>query len=386
MELMLCRRYALWLLPVMVLLLSLLLPAGAAAENELENEEGAITARAAILMDRETGRVLWEKNAQLRLPMASTTKIMTAILALELGHEADIITVSGRAAATEGSSIWLEEGEQKTLEELLYGLMLRSGNDAAVAIAEHIAGSVEKFAALMNEKAAAIGATNTHFCNPHGLPDDRHYTTAYDLALITAYALQNERFREIIRTPEYIISWPGREWDRVLQNQNRLLELYPGGDGVKTGWTKAAGRCFVGSATREGWQLVAVVLDAPQMWEDTMQLLDYGFETYTRQKILYQGQVLCSAEVYKGEEQRVDVVASNDFHYPLRPEERSRVRYVFKLQDRPAAPLAAGQKLGELEMYLGENLLGRVELQSGQAIRRMPLGHYLAGLWASLIR
>ncbi|HOL18259.1 MAG TPA: D-alanyl-D-alanine carboxypeptidase family protein, partial [Bacillota bacterium] len=300
MKLMLCRRYALWLWPAMLLLLSLLLPAAAAAENELATEEGGITARAAILMDRETGRVLWEKNAQLRLPMASTTKIMTAILALELGNEADVITTSKRAAATEGSSIWLEEGEQKTLEELLYGLMLLSGNDAAVAIAEHIAGSVENFAALMNEKAAAIGATNTHFCNPHGLPDDRHYTTAYDLALISAYALQNERFREIIRTPEYIISWPGREWDRVLQNQNRLLELYPGGDGVKTGWTKEAGRCFVGSATREGWQLVAVVLNAPQMWEDTMRLLDYGFETYSRQKVLYQGQVICTAEVYKG--------------------------------------------------------------------------------------
>ncbi len=385
MKLMLCRRYALWLWPAMLLLLSLLLPAAAAAENELATEEGGITARAAILMDRETGRVLWEKNAQLRLPMASTTKIMTAILALELGNEADVITTSKRAAATEGSSIWLEEGEQKTLEELLYGLMLLSGNDAAVAIAEHIAGSVENFAALMNEKAAAIGATNTHFCNPHGLPDDRHYTTAYDLALISAYALQNERFREIIRTPEYIISWPGREWDRVLQNQNRLLELYPGGDGVKTGWTKEAGRCFVGSATREGWQLVAVVLNAPQMWEDTMRLLDYGFETYSRQKVLYQGQVICTAEVYKGT-QRVDVVASKDFHYPLRPEERSRVRYVIKLQDRLAAPLAAGQKLGELEMYLGENLLGRVELQSGQAIRRMPLGHYLAGLWKSFLR
>ena len=385
MKLMLCRRYALWLWPAMLLLLSLLLPAAAAAESELATEEGGITARAAILMDRETGRVLWEKNAQLRLPMASTTKIMTAILALELGNEADVITTSKRAAATEGSSIWLEEGEQKTLEELLYGLMLLSGNDAAVAIAEHIAGSVENFAALMNEKAAAIGATNTHFCNPHGLPDDRHYTTAYDLALISAYALQNERFREIIRTPEYIISWPGREWDRVLQNQNRLLELYPGGDGVKTGWTKEAGRCFVGSATREGWQLVAVVLNAPQMWEDTMRLLDYGFETYSRQKVLYQGQVICTAEVYKGT-QRVDVVASKDFHYPLRPEERSRVRYVIKLQDRLAAPLAAGQKLGELEMYLGENLLGRVELQSGQAIRRMPLGHYLAGLWKSFLR
>ena len=344
-----------------------------------------ITARAAVLMDRDTNRVLWEKEAHFCMPMASTTKVMTAILALEHGREGDVVKVSKRAAEADGSSIWLEEGEEKTLEELLYGLMLRSGNDAAVAIAEHIAGSVEKFVLLMNEKAAAIGALNTNFCNPHGLPHYGHYTTAYDLALISAYALRNPRFCEIIKTPERTISWPGREWDRIMLNQNRLLELYPGGDGVKTGWTKIAGRCFVGSATREGWQLVAVVLNASQMWEDAMGLLDYGFTEYEQEKIIYQGQVLRSAEVLKGE-RRVDVVASGDFYYPLKPGERGAVRFRFQMNEPYTAPLAAGRNLGRLELYLGEDLLGAVELAAGHAVPRQPLGHYLSELWALFLQ
>lgn len=370
-----------------VTLLLILIPAAPARAITAASaeEEAEISAPAAVLMDRETNRVLWEINAHQRLPMASTTKVMTAILALELGNEEDMITASKRAAATDGSSIWLEEGEKKTLGELLYGLMLRSGNDAAVAIAEHIAGSVEKFTVLMNEKAIAIGAQNTNFCNPHGLPADGHYTTAYDLALIGAYALRNQRFREIISTPEHTISWPGREWDRIMLNQNRLLELYPGGDGVKTGWTKKAGRCFVGSATRDEWQLVAVVLNASQMWEDVTWLLDYGFAEYGREKILYQGQVVKSAEVHKGK-RRVEVVVGEDFYYPLRPEERPAVQFCFDLPEHFTAPLAAGCKLGELEIFLYGSHLGKVDLKSGHAVRRLPLGHYFAALWESFMQ
>ncbi|MBS3947887.1 MAG: D-alanyl-D-alanine carboxypeptidase [Dethiobacter sp.] len=350
------------------------------AENEIE-----LTARAAVLMDRETNRVLWEKDAHQKLPPASTTKIMTAILTLQLGDEEDPVKVSEQASKTEGSSIWLEAGEEKTVGELLYGLMLCSGNDAAVALAEHIAGSVEKFALLMNNKAKEIGADNTNFKNPHGLPDDEHYTTAYDLALISAYALRNTRFREIIRTLKHTISWPDRDWDRIMLNQNRLLELYPGGDGVKTGWTKKAGRCLVGSATREGWQLVTVVLDAPQMWEDTMHLLDYGFSRYKLEKILYQGQVVRSAEVYRSET-RVAVVVGEDFKYPLKDGERAYIRFDFDLDQQIKAPLAAGDKLGRLNMYLHEDFLGGVELRSGHAVGRRPLWRYIVALWTALLK
>jgi serine-type D-Ala-D-Ala carboxypeptidase (penicillin-binding protein 5/6) len=366
------------------LFLFLILAAPLAAITASE-EEMEITAQAAVLMDRQTNRVLWQKNAYRCLPMASTTKVMTAILALELGNEHDVVKTSLRAANTEGSSIWLEEGEEKTLGELLYGLMLRSGNDAAVAIAEHIDGSVEKFAVRMNEKAKEIGAQNTNFRNPHGLPADNHYSTAYDLALISAYALRNQRFREIISTPEYTISWPGREWDRVMLNQNRLLEQYPGGDGVKTGWTKKAGRCFIGSATRDEWQLLVVVLNAPQMWEDAASLLDYGFAEYSREKVLYQGQVVKSAEVLKGKT-RVDVAVGEDFFYPLQPGERAAVQFRFSLPEKFSAPLSAGCKLGELEMYLNGELLGKVALHAGHAVQRLPIGHHFAQLWVLFLQ
>lgn len=345
-----------------------------------------VSALSAVLMDRRSGRVLWEKDPHRRLAIASTTKILTAILALELGDEMDRIVVSKNAAGTGGSSIWLEEGEEKTLGELIYGLMLRSGNDAAVAIAEHLAGSVEGFAVLMNSKAREIGAVNSYFSNPHGLPHDRHYSTAYDLGLISCYALQNERFREIIATPEYTISWPGHPWDRVLGNQNRLLELYPGGDGIKTGWTQRAGRCFAGSATRDGWQLVAVVLNAPQMWEDTINLLDYGFTAYKNEKVIYQGQVVSNADVCKGKS-RVDVTAGEDFFYPLRPGERSSVRCHFRLDEQNIhAPLSAGDELGELEMFLGDQHMGSVTLHAGHDVLRQPPGYFFVELWASFCR
>ncbi|MEW5784876.1 MAG: D-alanyl-D-alanine carboxypeptidase family protein [Bacillota bacterium] len=348
---------------------------------ETEYEDG-ISALAAVLMDQKSGRVLWERNPHRSLPIASITKIMTAILALELGHMEDVIVVSKEAADTEGSSIWLEEGEKKTLEELLYGLILISGNDAAVAIAEHLAGSVEEFAMLMNEKAREIGAVNSHFTNPHGLPDDEHFSTAYDMALIACYALNNERFREIAATEEHTISWPDHPWDRIMSNQNRLLEKYPGGDGVKTGWTQKAGRCFVGSATRNDWQLVVVVLNAPQMWEDATALLDYGFNSYRQEKLLYRGQVVSTAEVTKGEE-RVNVVVAESFCYPLRPGEKAVILYRINLVEELSAPLPAGYSLGEMEMFLDDAVIGRVELQAGQAVKRHPVSKYWVLLWAT---
>lgn len=339
-------------------------------------KEPAVSARSAVLMDRESRRVLWKKNLHRRRPIASTTKIMTALLALEMGNEAGRVVAGPAAAETEGSSIWLEKGEVKTLGELLYGLMLCSGNDAAVAIAEHIGGSEKKFVALMNERAQSLGAKNTHFANPHGLPDDNHYSTAHDLGLITCAALEKRRFREIITTPVCSISWPGQTWDRILANQNKLLETYPGGDGVKTGWTEKAGRCFVGSATRKGWQLVCVVLNAPGMWEDTAVLLDYGFKRYRRHKILAPHRILCTAEVAGGR-RRVDLALDEALYYPLRPGEKETLRYRIVLQNKIKAPIKEGDKLGEVEFYLGNRFLGRVDLCANQAVQRKEYSDYL---------
>jgi len=195
------------------------------------------------------GRILYARNPYLPRPMASITKVMTAVLALEIGRLDNSVAVSPRAAQTGGSSVWLEEGETKTLEELLYALMLRSGNDAAVAIVEHLAGDEKTFAGIMTRRARELGAKNTVFQNSHGLHHPEHYTTAYDYSLITAYAMSISKFREIVGTAHTIISWPGHPWDRHLYNQNKLLEIYAGAEGVKTGWTTLAGRCFVGVAT-----------------------------------------------------------------------------------------------------------------------------------------
>ncbi|HOB87194.1 MAG TPA: D-alanyl-D-alanine carboxypeptidase family protein [Bacillota bacterium] len=357
-----------------------LLAAAPAAGEELQ-----VSAKAAILMDRDSGRVLWRKNEHQRLPMASVTKIMTAIIALEEGREEDLVTVSKEAAQTGGSSIWLEEGEKKTLEELVYGLMLRSGNDAAVAIAEHLAGSVKKFSFLMNRKAREIGAMNTNFINPHGLPDEEHYSTAYDLGLISVYAMQNPRFREIVATPGRTISWPGQPWERYLGNQNRLLEIYPGGDGIKTGWTTAAGRCFAGSATRDGWQLVTVVLNAPQMWEDAMLLLDYGFNTFKREKMLERGRPVITARVNRGRAAKVSLVPGRDGYLPLQEGEKERVRCRFQIQESYDAPLKKGEKLGEVQLFLDDEQLGTVDLLAGEDVPRISFLEQLRRLWVSIL-
>jgi D-alanyl-D-alanine carboxypeptidase (penicillin-binding protein 5/6) len=246
-------------------------------------------AKAAVVMDVETGRVLFSKNPYEKLPMASTTKIMTTLVAVESGKLNETVKVSNRAAFTEGSSIYLKPGEALTVEELLYAIMLRSGNDASMAVAEHIGGSVEGFVEMMNQKAKEIGALNTHFANPHGLDNPQHYTTAYDLALIASHALRNSKFAEIVKTKNKTISGPPHvNWDRAMQNKNKMLWQYEGGDGVKTGFTNRAGRCLVSSATHEGWQLCSVVLNCGPMWEESTHLLNYGFGNYSKQKVVYQ--------------------------------------------------------------------------------------------------
>ncbi|UNC93874.1 D-alanyl-D-alanine carboxypeptidase [Candidatus Contubernalis alkalaceticus] len=330
-----------------------------------------VTAQSAVLLDQSSGRVLFAKNEGERLPMASTTKVMTALLALEKGDLNSRVVVSKRAAETEGSSIWLEEKEVKTLEELVYGLMLRSGNDAAVAIAEHLAGSVEDFSVMMTERAQELGAYNTQFKNPHGLDDEEHFTTAYDLGLITCRALEIPKFKEILITKEKKITWPGHEWDRYLRNQNKLLELYPGADGVKTGWTTPAGPCFVGSATRDKWQLVAVVLNSNNIWEDTKNLLDYGFENWSPSELMEYQQFIKTVEVEGGDQDKVRLVTAASFTLPLEEEEEELVEYRV-LVDKSAlkAPIKEGQVLGEITVILQGEELKSVNLLAGESINK----------------
>lgn len=272
------------------------------------------TAKSAVVMERSSHRILFSKNPDEHLPMASTTKIVTALTVLNRANLDDVVEVSTKAVGIEGSSIYLRAGEHLTVRELLYGLMLRSGNDAAVALALHVAGSIEAFAAMMNETAREAGCTDSNFVNPHGLHDDQHYTSAHDLAVLTCVAMENENFREIVSTKTTRISNEGMECDRVLVNKNKLLSNYPGADGVKTGYTKKAGRCFVGSATKDGMQVVVVVLNCGPMFEETADMLDAAFATYRLQTAIPQNKV-CGSRKEDGKQRYY--VCPDPFSYPV---------------------------------------------------------------------
>lgn len=237
-----------------------------------------VDAEAAVLMVANTKQVLFGKKPDGIMYPASTTKIMTLLTALEKGDPNSIVTVSPRAAACEGSSLELKSGNKLKLREAMYGMMLVSGNDAAEAIAENVAGSIPAFVDLMNAKAQQIGAVNTHFSNPHGLPDPfGHFTTAYDLALIAAYSMQKPEFVDIVSTKGYSVSFLNRS-NIYVTNTNKLLKTYPGANGIKTGYTNDAGECLVAGAKRGGVQLIVVVLNSDHRWDDATALLNYGFQ------------------------------------------------------------------------------------------------------------
>lgn len=341
------------------------------------NADVNTSAKAAVVMDVKTGRVLFSKNADAKLPMASTTKIMTVLVAIESGRLSETVKVSKKASFTEGSSIYLKEGEKLTVEELLYGIMLRSGNDAATAVAEHIGGSVEGFAAMMNQKAKEIGAVNSHFVNPHGLDHPEHYTTAYDLALITSYALRNEKFAEIVKTKAKTISGPPDvNWDRSMKNKNKMLWQFEGGDGVKTGFTKRAGRCLVSSATRDNWKLCSVVLNCGAMWEESSSLLNYAFKSYSKEKIVDSEKVYQQLKVISGKQNTVSIKPSHDFYIPLTREELGKIIMIPSLRFNNKAPIDAGTKAGVLKIYLENQYLGVVDLEYCQSIEsQSPLYH-----------
>ena len=240
-----------------------------------------LSAKAAVVMDAATGQVVFEKNARERRAPASTTKMMTALVTLENARLDQVVTASANVVV-EPSIIGLEPGDQLTVEQLLYGLMLPSGNDAALALAEHVGGSVARFAEMMNAKAAQLGLRDTHFVNPHGLDARDHYSSAYDLAVIARVAMQNPVFERIVATREQRVEGPV-SW--IFKNNNRLLGVYPGADGIKTGYTDNAGRCLVFSATRGGHRAISVVLDSAAMYEDSAALLDYFFANYDWRKL-----------------------------------------------------------------------------------------------------
>lgn len=322
----------------------------------------AISAEKAIVLDAATGRVLYEKAADRQSLIASTTKIMTALVVCEQCNVLDRMRIPKEAVGIEGSSMYLKEGEVLTLQELLYGLMLSSGNDAAVALAIYCGGTVEGFAQLMNDKARVLGLRNTHFENPNGLDSPGHYSTARDLAVVAAYAMENPIFAKTVSTKSI------RVGERYLHNHNKLLWQVEGADGVKTGFTKAAGRILVSSAIRDDRRLIAVTLNAPSDWQDHSALLNEGFERYCVRNVVRKDQLVGMVEVEGGENCRVQLLAAEDFDFSLAEEERPQLMipgtgFVY-------APVTKGAEAGFAYVLINGNAVGKVPLVYGQTIEQ----------------
>ena len=315
-----------------------------------------VSAASAVLMDADSGRFLYEKNSREPMLIASTTKIMTALVVLQNRDLDEVVTIAEEQTGVEGSSMYLKPDEQLTVRELLYGLLILSGNDAAEVLAVHCAGDVPSFAEQMNAKARELNLLRTHFENPHGLNANAHYSCARDLAIIAREALRNEEFRRIVSTQSISIA------GRSMQSHNRLLTDYEGAVGVKTGYTMKAGHCLVSAAERDGRLLIAVTLNAPDYWDDNMAMLDDGFA-------LFKPRTLCTADdnmgrvpVFTGAESHVSACARQSLSMPLTDEELPRVELTLRLPWYVWAPVDRGAHAGYARYLLDGRLLGQVEL------------------------
>ena len=322
----------------------------------------AISAQKAVLIDGQTGRVLYEKDADSRSLIASTTKIMTALIVCRQCNVLDRVKIPKEAVGIEGSSMYLREGEVLTVQDLLYGLMLHSGNDAAVALAIYCGGTIEGFVELMNDKAHQLGLNGTHFENPHGLDSPNHYSTAKDMAILAAYAMNDPIFRQTVSTKSV------RVGQRSLQNHNKLLWRVEGADGVKTGFTKASGRILVSSATRDGRRLICVTIRDGNDWVDHATLLESGFSRYTIKTLVSQGDRLGTADVVGGQSEKVQLLAAENFSYPLSAEEQ--VEIILSGPGFAFAPVVQGGKAGYAYVCIGDACVGKVPLVYGQTVEQ----------------
>lgn len=322
----------------------------------------SVSAQSAVLIESSTGDVIFEKNPNQRLPMASTTKIMTAVVALENGDLSKTVRVAPEACGVEGSSIYLTAGEELTLEELLYAVMLESANDAASAVAYEISGGIEAFACLMNQTAEKIGLTESHFTNPHGLDDEAHYTTAHDLAKLTAYALQNEKFRQIVSTYKRQIPLRGDEGVRVLLNHNKLLRMSEDVIGVKTGFTKHSGRCLVSAAERDGVCVIAVTLNAPDDWRDHTAMHELGFARYSLRHLAVEGQFTINIPCPTAETGYITVSNTDSLSMCLK--NGTEVTYTVEAPHIIFPPIDIGDTVGRVVFSSDGNVIGEISLYS----------------------
>ena len=310
-----------------------------------------VTATAAIVIEASTGHVLYERNPDQHMFPASTTKMMTLITALEGNKLDEIVTVGPGAYNAEGSTLWLDVGEKIPLGDLLYGMMLVSGNDGAIAIAEHCGGNVHDFAAKMTQRAHELGALNTNFTNANGLPDPNHYTSARDLAIMAAHGFTLPHFEEICSTKEISFPWIHDE-TKLLRNENQMLWFYRGCNGIKTGYTDAAGRCLVTSAKQNGVQLIAVVLDSLYIWNDSILLLDYGFGRVSSESLIKAGDVVKTLPIISGRRKSMQVKTAGEIIMPVFEGDANAYEIVYDLPEALTAPIKAGETIGKIRVVL----------------------------------
>ncbi|WP_304507459.1 D-alanyl-D-alanine carboxypeptidase family protein [Anaerotignum sp.] len=358
--------------------------------------EPSVGAQGAALVDGNTGRLLWGKNEEEPLAMASTTKIMTAILVLENAKLDDVVTVSKNAAAQPEVNMDLKTGEQWKVGELLSAMMLRSYNDTAVALAEHVSGSVEAFCALMTEKAAEIGAEDTVFGSPNGLdsqiPFAKHHSTAKDMALIATYALKNEEFCRIIALPEVTVSEVTGKRQCQVTNADRFLKEYKGAMGVKTGFTNKAGHCFVGAAEQNSVRLVSAVLGSgwgttgkEKKWTDTKEIMNYGFATFFPYEAVKKGEVCGNVSVLHSKVSSVDAVLQEGYQALFSKEEEATLQISISLPKSIEAPVQAGQKLGNAQLKLKDEVLTEIPIVANDSASAYTLADWYSYLYKNWI-
>ena len=352
-------------LPVLLALLLLAIPVQARADET--------PAEASYLIEANSGRVLSAHNEHTHLPMASTTKIMTALLAIESGRLSETVTVPREAVGTEGSSMYLKEGEKLPLLDLVYGLMLTSGNDAAVAIACVLDGDTEVFAARMNARAAELDLRDTHFANPNGLHDSDHYTSAHDLCMLAKAAMRNDTFAAIVGTTYYATEGAV---EHRLKNKNRLLWEYEGGVGIKTGYTKAAGKCLVFAAERGGMLLIGVLLNCPTMWNTAKTMLDEGFSTY-RCRLFLDERAVFSLPVQYGTKKALSAAPIRSILYPTEIDGSETFTVRTALQNDLKAPVFAGTAVGTATLYRNGEAVLTVPITATDTVLPAGFSYYL---------
>lgn len=346
-------------------------------ETIADSKNLILNAKNAILYDNTYNKVLYEKNAYERVPNASTTKVLTAIVAYENGNLKDIVTVSKNAAIIGGSGINLRTDDKISLEDLIKGLLVHSGNDAAVAIAEHIAGSVENFCGMMNQKSKEIGLSNSNFVTPHGLDKENHYSTAYDLVKMSEYLLNIEFLANIVKSNSATLKV--NEQSRIIGTTNEMLSFYEGADGVKTGFTGDAGRCLITSVTRDGRQLISVVLgcgNKKQRTTDSVNLLDFGFDNYEIVDICENMRKEFILKIEKGKVKEYKILLEGQILMPIEKGKKDKIEYKYELESDLKAPIQASESIGKVHIQLENELLKTINVNIPQNIEKKGMWDY----------